>query len=442
MNHRQARVARRKHLPVGAKRSRRPVLENLESRLPLAGNLLVSTDGPAQQLFQEYTPAGSLVQSVAIPPGGTAENARDLVADDSGNVLFYNGTFSPYLTTRSAEGDWSHVTYAGWSTVNNISYGGIALWSDYAFVTDMATAGGGEKGIVRFDRGAGTATRFATGIDPIDLNVGLDGKLYALAGRKIYVHDAQTLAFDQQITLPMKIGSVTQDYRAVAVNEAGEIFVATWGRQVHRFNSGGALQDSVTLSTSGLGELIDIDASTDGRLAVGSRFGHVVQMTQAFTDITYFSAGTSPTFVAFAPPAISVSDASAAEGEVGSTAASFTVSLSYAVNHPVTVDYTTADGTAVAGIDYAASSGTVTFEPGETNKTVTVSVLGDAIDELDETFALNLSSAANASLSDTQGTGTILDDDAATLSINDATVTEGNSGAVDAAYTDSLSTPS
>ena len=93
--------------------SRRLELEHLEDRVVPAGNILVSTDGAgAQQLLQEYTPAGALVSSVGIPPGGTAENARDLVADGSGNVLVYNGTFDPYLSTYGS-GAWSHTTYSG-----------------------------------------------------------------------------------------------------------------------------------------------------------------------------------------------------------------------------------------------------------------------------------------------------------------------------------------
>src|SRR5262249_4859030 len=110
------------------KSSRHLDVELLEDRLVPAANLLVSTDGAApQQLLQEYTSGGTLVRSLAIPPGGPAEDARDLVADSSGNILVYNGTFSPYLSTYSTSGSWSHQTFAGWSTVNNVSYGGIAL---------------------------------------------------------------------------------------------------------------------------------------------------------------------------------------------------------------------------------------------------------------------------------------------------------------------------
>src|SRR5262249_36379119 len=96
----------------------------------------------------------------------------------------------------------------------------------------------------------------------------------------------------------------------------------------------------------------------------------------------------------------------------------------------VTVQYATADGTASAGSDYQATSGTLTFAPGETSKTIAVSVIGDIIDESDETFSVNLSAPANAVLGNSQRIGTILDDDPPppTLAVNDVSVTEGNSG--------------
>src|SRR5687768_14867882 len=100
----------------------KPQLERLEDRLAPAGNILVSTNGLSTQLLQEYTPSGTLVQSQDIPAGGVAEDARDLVADSTGSILLYNGTFDPYLSTLSTSGTWSHQTYSGWSTVNTVSY--------------------------------------------------------------------------------------------------------------------------------------------------------------------------------------------------------------------------------------------------------------------------------------------------------------------------------
>ena len=109
----------------------------------------------------------------------------------------------------------------------------------------------------------------------------------------------------------------------------------------------------------------------------------------------------------------------------------------------ITVDYATADGSAAAGSDYVATSGPLTFTAGATTRNVTVTVNGDTLDELDETFFVNLSNPSNATISDDQGQGTVTDDDATpTLSIDDVTVTEGNSGTVDAVFTVSLSTAS
>src|SRR5262249_55201826 len=124
----------------------------------------------------------------------------------------------------------------------------------------------------------------------------------------------------------------------------------------------------------------------------------------------------------------------------GSTAATFTVTLSTTSDRTVTVNYATADGTATAGSDYTAASGSLSFAPGQTSKTVSVNVLGDTVTEANETFAVNLSGATNARIARGTGTGTILDDDAPpTLSINDLTVTEGDSSYAVAYFTVTLS---
>jgi hypothetical protein len=93
----------------------------------------------------------------------------------------------------------------------------------------------------------------------------------------------------------------------------------------------------------------------------------------------------------------------------------FTVTLSAAYDVPVTVDFATADGTARTGnSDYVGTTGTLTFAPGQTTKTVTVIVKGDKKKESNETFFVNLSGATNALMLDSQGVGTILNDDSGT----------------------------
>ena len=106
-------------------------------------------------------------------------------------------------------------------------------------------------------------------------------------------------------------------------------------------------------------------------------------------------------------PTLSVADASANEG---ADAVAFEVSLNRTFSgtaHRVTVNYATADGTAKAGEDYTATSGSLTFAAGERVKTVRVPLLDDAIDEGEETFTLRLSNAKGARIGDGEATGTI-----------------------------------
>ena len=107
--------------------------------------------------------------------------------------------------------------------------------------------------------------------------------------------------------------------------------------------------------------------------------------------------------------AIAVDDARADEGP--GAALTFAVMLNRAVSSAVTVEYATADGTAVAGQDYESASGTLVFAPGETQKTAQVTVLDDAHDEGDETLTLSLSNASGAALADAEATGTIVNSD-------------------------------
>ena len=127
--------------------------------------------------------------------------------------------------------------------------------------------------------------------------------------------------------------------------------------------------------------------------------------------------------------ALSINDVALPEGNSGTTAFNFTVTLGAPATGPVTVKYQTSNGTATAPSDYIARGlSTLTFAAGETSKTITVSVMGDTAVEPDENFFVNLSAAVGAVITDGQGTGTIKNDDP-DLKINDVRVVEGNSGA-------------
>lgn len=142
-------------------------------------------------------------------------------------------------------------------------------------------------------------------------------------------------------------------------------------------------------------------------------------------------------------PAISINDVTVNEGASGTTTAAFTVSLSNTSSQTVTVNFATAGNTATSGTDFVAASGTLTFTPGQTSQPLSVTVNGDTTFEPDESFNVNLSSATNASIADSQGVGTITNDDTQpSISINDVSVFEGDSGTSSAGFTVSLSNAS
>ena len=137
---------------------------------------------------------------------------------------------------------------------------------------------------------------------------------------------------------------------------------------------------------------------------------------------------------------ISIGDVAIAEGNAGTSIATFTVTRTGGTA-AFDLTYATADGTATAGSDYVAQpTGTVSFAAGDLTKTISVTINGDTTVEPDETFFVNLLNATNGgTIVDAQGLGTITNDDAAggvgNISINDVTITEGNSGTKVATFT-------
>ena len=136
---------------------------------------------------------------------------------------------------------------------------------------------------------------------------------------------------------------------------------------------------------------------------------------------------------------ISIDDVVVTEGVSGGVDMVFTVSISMDPPDTVTLDYVTVEGTAAEGTDYLAANGTLTFSPGGPGEqTITVTALGDIVNEIHETYSVELTNLVNANFTNDTGTGTITDDDGPKLTIDDVTVTEGDSGTVDAVFTVSL----
>jgi hypothetical protein len=138
-------------------------------------------------------------------------------------------------------------------------------------------------------------------------------------------------------------------------------------------------------------------------------------------------------------PSLVINNVTVPEGDTGTTPIAFTVTLSAASGQTVTVNYASADATATAPADYAAVSGTLTFAPGITTQQIATTVSGDTLEEPTETFQINLTAPVDATIADALGVGTITDNDPPLISINNRTVTEGNTGTTNVVFTVSLS---
>lgn len=253
------------------------------------GNVLVSYDNT---VF-EHTPDGELVSQLSIPTNSSGEVSRDLVVLDDGRLAVFNGTFAPTLSIWNGS-TWEHLTLAGWSTVNNVSYGGIAAFGNTVLVTDMFTYGGESMGIIAFDLSSGTARHVYDANEYIDLAIGKDGLLYALrnAYGDLDVIDPATFTLLRTVDLGHTSGS-----RSVDVNANGEIFMSSWSGYIGHYTAAGELLNTLTIG----GSLFDIDLDGAGRVITGSRFDNAYITDESFSSLNSIYNGRWNIFVANVP---------------------------------------------------------------------------------------------------------------------------------------------
>jgi hypothetical protein len=354
--------------------------------------------------------------------------------------------------TPEISGDGRYVTFN--SFANNLDPAAILPGTSEIYVRDLqqnttnlvsraagaagATASGARPAISADGRFVAFDSR-ATNLSPDDADGNLD--VYrrdvlgtAAQGARISINDVSqaegdagqtefrfTVSLDQAQSAPVTVGFSTANGTATAPSD----YAAANGTVTF---APGETGKTVTVQVSG-DTMIEPDETFTVSLANGVG-GATITDTQATGMIV-----NDDQTVIEQPAQISINDASLVEGNTGQTAFLFVVTLDRPHSGPVTVDYTTGDGTATAPGDYIAISGTLTFAPGESAKTVTVQVDGDTTVEPDETFTVNLASATgNATIADAQAVGTIVNDDqpvieqAARISIADVSLAEGNSG--------------
>ncbi len=195
-------------------------------------------------------------------------------------------------------------------------------------------------------------------------------------------------------------------------------------------------QTTKTVDVAALGDTLDENDET-----------FTLQLSGATGATIIDGSGTGTIIDDDGPPSVSISDQTVTEGNSGTTAMTFTVSLSAASGRQVGIGYATADGSATAPSDYGAASGTLSFTPGQTSKTFVVGVVGDTVVEPDESFGVTLSAPSNVAIADGSATGTIVNDDSAppppvvpVVSVGNAGVSpEGDSGTKPASFAVTLS---
>lgn len=223
----------------------------------------------------------------------------------------------------------------------------------------------------------------------------------SVTGRNVIAYDLD-ITFDPSVLQPDAItpvsasGTLSSSMSVVAnPNMAGRLKVVAY----------------TTTPLSGAGTLLNLNFKVVGNAGTSSA---LTWQSFFYNEEDPPSTVSNGSFTVSAqPPAVSINNVSQMEGNTGTTTFNFTATLSAASTQPVSVNYSMANTTATAPTDYQSGVGTLTFNPGETSKQVTVSVVGDAVVESNETFTVNLVNPMNATIAAGQGVGTIVNDDVA-----------------------------
>jgi hypothetical protein len=208
------------------------------------------------------------------------------------------------------------------------------------------------------------------------------------------------------------VGAVSVDYMLANGTATGG---ATCGAGVDYVNTGGTVNFVEGQSSQTFTVQICDDAVFEGNetftVTLTNPSGGAILGTPSSATVTIIENDPMPVV-----PSFSINDVTIVEGDAGMSTAIFTVTLTNPNAVASTVQYATANGTATAGTDYVATSGTLTFNPGTTTQTITVTIIGDAIKEANETFFVILSNPTNAVIADGQGVGIIIDNDRSVIS--------------------------
>jgi hypothetical protein len=227
----------------------------------------------------------------------------------------------------------------------------------------------------------------------------------SLAGVDVNAGPSGTLTLASAKDLKVVINNTTPDTGYTQLNVAGHVNLNGTNLSLSGSHMPSPGQSFVVVNNDGA----DSITGTFNGLPQGATIPNFLGSSLS-ASITYTGGdGNDAVLTVFAPPSLSIDDVTHAEGNAGTTPYTFTVTKTGA--GAASVSFTTQDGTAAAGSDYASNSGTLTFASSDTVKQFTVLVNGDTTPELDETFDVLLTNPSNANISDGTGIGTITNDD-------------------------------
>jgi hypothetical protein len=373
--------------------------------------------------FSTLLPVGRVITATATNPAG---NTSEFSPCDASKAM---GSAQFSSTSYKVIEDVGFVTI----TVNRVGGNAGSLTVDYSTADISATAGedySGTSGTLTFADGE-TSKTFDVPI--LDDAVDEPDELLELRLRNVTNPDALGNPNSAELTLQDKSnppslsvndfsviegnsGTTTAIVtvslfpatgRTVTVNYSTVAFNATSGVDFQPVSGSLTFNPRVTTQTiivSVIGDTLD---------EIDERF--FVRLTNPFNAFVATS-GIATIVDEDLPPTMSISDVSVNENNSGTTTAFFTINLSAPSGKVVSVRYTTVDGSASSASDYVAVAQTViTLNPGETNKTLGITVNGDSVVEPDENFFVNLTLAENANIVDSQAIGAILNDDGTTV---------------------------
>jgi sugar lactone lactonase YvrE len=422
-----------------------PRLETLEDRLAPAtisiSDASAAEGASALKFIDRFVADGSGGLSSSrlstFGPDGNGDGVQDFYVTSglTDQILRYDGRNGAFLDVFVGSGS------GGLDDPHGVAFGpsdGMLYVSSY-----------GSHDVLRYNGATGAfVDRVASGLSqPLGLTFGNDGNLYIAdhGAHKILRYNSSSGLLSDFVSA--RSGGLDSPYRP-AFGPDGNLYLGSAGtKQVLRYDGQtGAFLDvfaSTSVASQGRGPA-PIAFGPDGYLYTTARPTPTCCDTSiirfdasngAFVDS--YTLGRDGWAFILGPDGLVYDSANSSGGFVdrfgSSSLAAFTVKLDSPSATPVTVNYATASGTALAGSDFTAVSGTVTFAPGQTSQTILVNTIDNSALEPVETFVVNLSNPSGATIADGQAVGTILDNDGVpnpsgpTISIGNVAATEGSS---------------